>query len=859
MPASDVDSPITGARFKGKGVNYDEEDSDSSTDLTFSAAKKLQKQRLQRRVSAASEQHEEGQRKTDQKRSRRRSSARFLRLSTNNNIDEPESATREDLGNMYKTIMKLNNENKINATNSWGLKLIENLDKVLEYDEEEDLTDSRPNSENREEKGVNFTKASCTLDASIRIYAYRVDDAHLSSYKVLANLNRTDSANASSLGGPSNANDQDNDEEGTAKRITKHSRVGTADTLESNLANINMNKLDSAYDIDPLFHKMSKKFDEGGAKGLLLANLDIAWDNCAIVFDSKDDQYSRDDGAQLDEPNQKQVKQLDITSLVTNLRSLLNGASIQSIPLVPQLESLREEYKQLDAEGYIESDVQLPKTKRYENSVEEEKEAERSIHLEAIERSRMSAMNLTFATSDDSRGRQSSMSYAPNDFGGGDDDNDSNNGGFSDFMVMEDETPTNAPDSPAKLLPPPSVAATTTANFLDMICTTNDAIQSTSSFAFIDPSALEKFVSGNNWAGSAHWKKSSAARKKSLQKENIESILQPETMVASKKKTKETTIKYVDLYKVSPEIESLFEAPKKSRKTRNDPLQLTDATKKKNMKTNNCLPLDSSITLRDLTSLFGRPNDQLMRTAPAGVSIEESTNRRKTVAFYDTAEPFDDGVDDSYDDGPGFNFTGDEDGGRVDDFTRSTNFVEKNIVGVRLIEKVSIGYATVAKRVDVRSLKKNLWAELEARIGDEEKFADIQEEDSVSTPLTSFSVPIEKETATVLSPEQTQVSFQSIVNTMDSKQTQADATVPFYFICLLHLANEKGLFLDSSGMGLEDFLICKDGGETKSADRVLSVPSDFDKIVSNVESKKGKRSRVASYTHVIDEDCNSEN
>jgi len=84
---------------------------------------------------------------------------------------------------------------------------------------------------------------------------------------------------------------------------------------------------------------------------------------------------------------------------------------------------------------------------------------------------------------------------------------------------MKDETPTNAPDSPAKLLPPPSVAATTTANFLDMICTTNDAIQSTSSFAFIDPSALEKLVSGNNWAGSAHWKKSSAVRKKSNQKQ----------------------------------------------------------------------------------------------------------------------------------------------------------------------------------------------------------------------------------------------------------------------------------------------------------------------------------------------------
>jgi len=45
----------------------------------------------------------------------------------------------------------------------------------------------------RDEKGrINFTKASCTLDASVKIYSYRVDDVHLSSYRVLANLNRTD-------------------------------------------------------------------------------------------------------------------------------------------------------------------------------------------------------------------------------------------------------------------------------------------------------------------------------------------------------------------------------------------------------------------------------------------------------------------------------------------------------------------------------------------------------------------------------------------------------------------------------------------------------------------------------------------
>jgi hypothetical protein len=37
----------------------------------------------------------------------------------------------------------------------------------------------------------NFQKASCTLDASIKIYSYRVDDTWTSSYKILENLSRS--------------------------------------------------------------------------------------------------------------------------------------------------------------------------------------------------------------------------------------------------------------------------------------------------------------------------------------------------------------------------------------------------------------------------------------------------------------------------------------------------------------------------------------------------------------------------------------------------------------------------------------------------------------------------------------------
>ncbi len=51
--------------------------------------------------------------------------------------------------------------------------------------------------------------------------------------------------------------------------------VSGASTLEKNISNINTTKYDLEFEIDPLFQKTSAKFDEGGAKGLLLNNLEV--------------------------------------------------------------------------------------------------------------------------------------------------------------------------------------------------------------------------------------------------------------------------------------------------------------------------------------------------------------------------------------------------------------------------------------------------------------------------------------------------------------------------------------------------------------------------------------------------------
>jgi condensin complex subunit 2 len=143
------------------------------------------------------------------KKMRRRSSARFLRLSGRFGdegaevTDEvPEEEQREKLNELYSKAIQLNAANKINAVNSWGLNIIDKMDKFLGDDEDDILAVTSPNllesgepdkiGNEIKEKRVNFTKASCTIDACVKIYSYRVDDAHLTSYKVLANLNRTD-------------------------------------------------------------------------------------------------------------------------------------------------------------------------------------------------------------------------------------------------------------------------------------------------------------------------------------------------------------------------------------------------------------------------------------------------------------------------------------------------------------------------------------------------------------------------------------------------------------------------------------------------------------------------------------------
>ena len=51
------------------------------------------------------------------------------------------------------------------------------------------------------------------------------------------------------------------------KRRKRSVELNPEATLESSLAALNVKKFDLAFDVDPLFHKTTAQFDEGGAKG----------------------------------------------------------------------------------------------------------------------------------------------------------------------------------------------------------------------------------------------------------------------------------------------------------------------------------------------------------------------------------------------------------------------------------------------------------------------------------------------------------------------------------------------------------------------------------------------------------------
>ena len=98
-----------------------------------------------------------------------------------------------DLSSIYKDCVNLGNKNKINQKNAWSLRLLDYISTVFDVEEKQKHKSKVASQQTSPVKDIcNFKLASNTLDASIKIYACRVDNVHTTTYKVLDGLSRND-------------------------------------------------------------------------------------------------------------------------------------------------------------------------------------------------------------------------------------------------------------------------------------------------------------------------------------------------------------------------------------------------------------------------------------------------------------------------------------------------------------------------------------------------------------------------------------------------------------------------------------------------------------------------------------------
>ncbi|KAM3224974.1 hypothetical protein ACQJBY_057997 [Aegilops geniculata] len=213
---------------------------------------------------------------------RRRSLAASLAPKT----PHPDLLNRDEVMDLFHNCIKLASENKINQKNTWELGLIDHLSEIIHAGEEED-------------DETNFQKASCTLEAGVKIYSLRVDSVHSEAYKVLGGINRAGRGEEADLGEGGDA--EPAQEEGVNKKDVDR-RISPASTLESSFEALNVKKFDAAFTVDPLYHQTTAQFDEGGAKGLLLYNLGV-YGSCRVLFDS----FEAPDKCILSDPEKAEV------------------------------------------------------------------------------------------------------------------------------------------------------------------------------------------------------------------------------------------------------------------------------------------------------------------------------------------------------------------------------------------------------------------------------------------------------------------------------------------------------------------------------------------------------------------------
>ncbi|XP_073296850.1 condensin complex subunit 2-like [Primulina huaijiensis] len=601
-------------------------------------------------------------------------------------LDAPTSTAPEDdpcLGKeqillLLHNCIKLASENKINQKNTWELNLIDHLVEIIKVEEENDAE-------------TNFQKASCTLEAGVKIYSLRVDSVHSEAYKVLGGINRVGHENEQDpIVDDANIN---NEQEENDSKKEQGRKLSPLSTLEPSFNAINVKKFDVAFVVDPLYHQTSAQFDEGGVKGLLLNNLGVYAD-CRVLFDSMEvpgkcmSTTSQCEGGET----------VDLSFARECIEQMVLNMS-NDIEISPSLGDILNQF---------DKDERIP----YDLNSSEQVIGSSANKLDMD--GDLFGNGETFGFSHDNHA------------------NTVDEGAYDQDPIL----PTQ---------PDVSDSGDDSVKFHDLH--EDDRIGEVDGYLFL---SLGFSTKQNAWAGPNHWK----YQKVKDPKDPAEEIGSAKAKKMKNKKA-ETDLDFSRA--IDTDISNIFDAPK------NPKSLLLPANR---APCNTKLPEDCHYQPEDLVKLFLLPNVLCLGKGGRRRKDEDIQHRDDfgETKFWD-------------DDGGGFD-------GAFDD-GHSNNDVEESstlISQPRQVNRIEVSYDKTSKQVDVHVLKETLWDHIQK--------------------LNKTSVQEE-------SPEGT-ISFRQVLSCFPDGCRAAtsinDISPHLCFICLLHLANEHGMHINSC-LSLDDLSI----------------------------------------------------
>ncbi|CCM07077.1 uncharacterized protein FIBRA_09401 [Fibroporia radiculosa] len=676
----------------------------------------------------------------------------------------------------FEEWMKMATDNKINAANSWNFALIDYF---------HDMSLLRNNTDN----SINFQRASCTLDGCVKIWTSRVDSVGTETGKLLSNL-ATEGNAANDEADAADAENADGQDPSQTQRKRKTHR--SESTLAKSIMQLRSKKLDLEFTVDPLFRKTCADFDEGGAQGLLMNHLSLgvgSEGSLRVIFDASDSMGK--DGKE-DELLEEPEDEIDLSHLRSQFLPDLSALDVKAISHSLEGFSFSKDAFSFDESTFFRDD---PPSFDHDGGDDDD---------DAIVNDPADGQGGEY-NADDNLPPVEDFFVGDQAVGDGFPDGDFDANEYGGDQPGDPDAVSGEPSQPGGFV---AFDPRRVPNERDLVLAMTDGDEAGGGLMmdYFDQAFLK------NWAGPEHWKLRKVVRR-------------PDTVEAAVPKAKREKKEAFKIDFLTPSAKDtktlakeLFAPPtrgasimlpgpstaKASARKGGRPKKGKDrAQDKRNDQT---LPDDMHFSSRQLVTLFLKPKFALRMRGRRlrsddrdGGEIDENF-WAQAAADHAAARAGDEGdetVDggpipfntqffhDDFDEGPGFDevYDGPAHDGSAD--PAEQDLLAATQGQTRRVRPEFVNYTKRAKRVDVRKLKENIWRGLDIVVPGQ------REEDEYAMD-TDDRIPTDPTEAR---------DFTAVISGLQKtypRERLDDISTSFCFICLLHLANEQGLKLDTT-------------------------------------------------------------